>query len=110
MNLSSLLGMLIIGIGLMVLISIPSYLYHVHKLFLHLKDNQNDVWVTLGRPHLIINNSISMNITFLKYLLKGRFYELHDKKLLKITKNVTRLFYMSLFASISWLAVYVLAI
>ena len=46
-----------------------------------LKHNHEDVWIKLGSPSLIYNNSLKNMIAVYKYLWKKEYKKINDKKL-----------------------------
>lgn len=105
---TSFLGVVIILLGVGILLLVATYLYMVQKLFSALEARHHDVWVSIGSPHLIKNNSLINNFVFLRYLLGGGFFKLQDEALSRHAKTVIYLFYFSLLVFLLWFGAYFL--
>src|SRR5262249_8518209 len=62
-------------------LSVLAYLLCVHLLFVYLKTAHHSVWLELGSPSLILNNSLMNNWKFLKFLLRRDYKLLRDRTL-----------------------------
>jgi len=51
----------------------------------YLKHNHEKVWISLGRPTFILNNSLANQIAVLKILHKGDYKKLNDLKFARIS-------------------------
>ncbi|HQT01342.1 MAG TPA: hypothetical protein PL023_13665 [Thiobacillus sp.] len=105
---NSLLGAAIVALGLISFALVFVYLFMTHKLFVALERKHHEVWVSIGSPHLIKNNSLVNNFSFLRYLLSGGFFKLGDEVLSRLARTVFYLFCCSLGAFLLWFATYFL--
>jgi len=56
----------------------------VWRLFALLKVRAPEVYASIGQPHIILNNTPSNNIAFLRFLLGGRYGSLSDESVRKL--------------------------
>ena len=67
------------------------YLGKLHFFFKYLKENEPQIWVEIGEPHLILNNTPPNNIKLFKFLYKKEYLNLRDEKAIEkavIIKNL----------------------
>lgn len=76
---------------LVLIVSVIYYLYLVSKLFNLLKLNHYQAWVDLGKPSLVINNSISNSVSAAAFIRERRFENLGDDALNIIGNRARRL-------------------
>ena len=60
-------------------------LYLSHRLYRILETRHPEKYEAMGKPSLIMNNSISNNISFIKFLFKLEWKELNDPGLSKLS-------------------------
>ena len=63
--------------GLFILVF--TWFYLCHRMFAILKKRHPDKYEALGKPSLILNNTISNNLLFIKFLFGRGWRELNDK-------------------------------
>ena len=73
------------------------------RLFMLLETRQPEKYNELGRPSLIMNNSISNNIAFMRFLLKREYIELNDPVILNLAQTM-RVFVVCYFILFVFLA------
>jgi len=69
------------------------YLVNVQKLFNYMKNYDSSMYLKLGEPHLIWNNTPKTNYLFLRYLLKNNFAELVNDYSVKKIKFIRKLLF-----------------
>jgi hypothetical protein len=57
-----------------------------HRLFKSLQTRHPEKYEAMGRPSLIINNSLSNNISFMKFLFKREYLDLNDPGISKLAQ------------------------
>ena len=62
--------------------------YLTNRIYRHLEEHQLEKYVLLGKPSLIMNNSISSNLLFLRFIFKSEWKELNDHNLESLCKKV----------------------
>lgn len=72
-----------------------TYLFHTQKLFSYMKQHHHDLWVEMGSPNVISNNTISNTHKFLAYLGKKKWLEIGDPTLIKKSNMALRWFRLS---------------
>lgn len=60
-------------------------LYLSHRVYKILENRHPEKYEAMGKPSLIMNNSISNNISFIKFLFKREWRELDDPALSKLS-------------------------
>jgi len=68
------------------------------QLFRMLKENQSEIYESLGSPSLLLNNSIKNNWLSLKFLISGSYRNTHDAEIIRLCQFM-RLF---LIAYVVW--------
>jgi len=66
--------------------SVFVWFFLCYRLFKILETRHPEKYESMGKPSLIINNSLSSNITFMKFLFKREWRELGDSVLAKLGK------------------------
>ena len=61
--------------------SVFVWFFLCYRLFKILETRHPERYETMGKPSLIMNNSLSSNITFMKFLFKREWQELDDSGL-----------------------------
>jgi hypothetical protein len=74
-------------------VSAITWLILILRLFHILRTRHAEIYDTLGRPSLILNNTIRNNFTTLRFLLGGHFRQLRDPELLRLGAFMQILFY-----------------
>lgn len=64
--------------------AIPLHLYLTQRCFSTLRKNHADEYERLGKPHLFLNNGISNNLAFFRFVRSGRYKDLGDPELLRL--------------------------
>ena len=64
--------------------SVLVWFYLCHKIFGILRTRHPEKYEEMGKPTLIMNNSISNNLSFIKFLFKREWLELNDEGLSKL--------------------------
>jgi len=64
----------------------------IRSLFTYIKNSYRELWDALGRPSLILNNSIGNNIRFFSFLKKNEFIRFDDKTMTKKCMFIKRFF------------------
>lgn len=67
-------------------VSVILWFYLCKKLFTMLEIHHPAVYEAMGKPSLIMNNTISNNILFMKFLFKREWRELNDMKIAALGK------------------------
>ncbi len=82
--------------------SVFIWFYLCHKMFGILRIRHPKKYEAMGKPSLIMNNSISNNLLFMKFLFKREWQELNDNGLATLGKSmlVFFAFYIILFFSL----------
>jgi len=60
------------------------WLVLIWRLFALLKVRAPEVYASLGQPHVILNNTASNNIAFLRFLLGGHYGNVADEGVRKL--------------------------
>ena len=76
--------------------------YVQYRLFKTLRKSFETTWIRLGKPSLIMNNSISNSLALMSYLWRRDYLELNDASFSKQCGNVRTFTIFSLLASIVW--------
>ena len=66
------------------------------RLFRLLETRHPDKYNAMGRPSLIMNNSISNNILFMKFLFKREYSELNDPSVSRLGQLMRAFFFVFL--------------
>jgi len=66
--------------------SVFVWFFLCYRLFKILETRHPEKYESMGKPSLIMNNSLSSNITFMKFLFKREWRELGDSVLAKLGK------------------------
>lgn len=82
--------------------SVFVWFFLCYRLFKILETRHPDKYESMGKPSLIMNNSLSTNITSMKFLFKREWRELEDSGLAKLGKSMLAFFaaYMVLFLAL----------
>lgn len=86
--------------------SVFVWFYLCHKMFGILRTRHPDKYESMGKPSLIMNNSISNNLLFMRFLFKREWQGLNDKGLTILGKSILIFFalytvlFLSLFFSV----------
>lgn len=72
----------VFALGIMVLV----WFFLVSKLFALLRDRHISVYVAMGSPRLIANNSLGNNLAFLRFLLQRQDRNLNDGSLSRLCR------------------------
>ena len=54
------------------------YLAKAHNLLGYLRDNEPETWESLGKPHLIFNNTVFNGLKFLRFMYKKEYLTLSN--------------------------------
>jgi len=68
--------------------SVFVWFYLCHKMFGILRIRHPEKYEAMGKPTLIMNNSISNNLSFMKFLFKREWQELNDDGLASLGKGM----------------------
>lgn len=79
--------------------SVFVWFYLCHRMFKALRTRHPEKYESMGRPSLIMNNSLSNNISFMKFLFKREWQDLNDSSLASLGKGMLAFFtiYLALF-------------
>lgn len=79
--------------------SVFVWFYLCYKMFSILRIRHPEKYEAIGKPSLIMNNSISNNLLFMKFLFKREWRDLNDEGLAQLGKSMLVFFslYMVLF-------------
>lgn len=66
--------------------SVFVWFFLCHRLFAMLEARHPEKYESMGRPTLIKNNTLSTNITFMKFLLRREWRDLNDVGLTKLSR------------------------
>jgi len=66
--------------------SVFVWFFLCYRLFKILETRHPEKYVSMGKPSLIMNNSLSSNFTFMKFLFKREWRELNDSGLATLGK------------------------
>jgi len=82
--------------------SVFVWFYLCNKIFDILRTRHSEKYDAMGKPSLIMNNSISNNLLFMKFLFKREWQELNDEGLANLSKSMLIFFviYIILFFSL----------
>jgi hypothetical protein len=71
----------------------------MHFFLRYLRLNHSTTWQHLGSPSLVMNNTISNNISVLRWLWKKEYLELEDSRLTRFAQGIIvfQVFYIVLF-------------
>ena len=61
-----------------------AWLALVWRLFVLMKVRAPDTYASIGRPHIILNNTPSNNLAFLRFLLGGHYANVSDEGVRKL--------------------------
>lgn len=76
--------------------SVFVWFFLCHRLFKILETRHPATYEAMGKPSLIMNNSISNNISFMKFLFGGQWRDLEDDRLTKLSKSMLVFFFVYL--------------
>lgn len=79
---------------LVFVVSTVIYIFKMRILLTYLKENHTKKWEELGRPTLIMNNSIENSLNILRFIWKQE--DLNDKKMGGVLKTVKYLLVINL--------------
>ncbi|WP_444895967.1 hypothetical protein [Microbulbifer sp. SSSA005] len=68
--------------------SVFVWFFLCYRLFKILETRHPDKYASMGKPSLIMNNSISSNISFMKFLFKREWRDLGDSGLATLGKSM----------------------
>lgn len=68
--------------------SVFLWFFLCYRLFKILETRHPEKYESMDRPSLIMNNSLSSNITFMKFLFKREWRELNDSRLAMLGKSM----------------------
>ncbi len=68
--------------------SVLVWFFLCYQLFKILETRHPEKYESMGKPSLIMNNSLSSNITFMKFLFKSEWRELNDNGLALLSKSM----------------------
>jgi|APSaa5957512535_1039671.scaffolds.fasta_scaffold43049_2 hypothetical protein len=74
------------------------YLWMVWKIERMLEKQYQNVWLELGSPHLITNNSLRNNLKLIRFLRNKEYKKLEDRELTKKASFCYRLYVFLLIA------------
>ena len=66
--------------------SVPVWFFLCYRLFKILETRHPEKYESMGKPGLFMNNSISNNISFGKFLFRGEWRALNDQRLAVLCK------------------------
>lgn len=66
--------------------SVLLWFFLCYRLFKILEVRHPEKYESMGKPSLIMNNSLSTNITFMKFLFKKEWRDLKDQSLASLSK------------------------
>ena len=92
------------------ILSVGLWFYLCNKLFKTLKLKYPQKYEEIGKPSLIMNNSIGNNILFLKFILKNEYKVLQDSSLNSLCGFMKIFFIVYTSVFLAWLAFFILAI
>ena len=72
--------------------SVFIWFYMCHKMFSILRTRHPEKYQTMGKPSLIMNNSFTNNLSFMKFLFKREWQDLNDDGLASLGKGMLALF------------------
>lgn len=87
-------------------LSVFVWFFLCYRLFRILETRHPDKYESMGKPGLIMNNSLSTNITFMTFLFKREWRELNDPGLATLSKSMMvffamyTIFFLTLFFSV----------
>lgn len=70
------------------LCSVFLWFFLCYRLFKILETRHPEKYESMGKPGLIVNNSLSSNITFMKFLFKREWRDLDDSGLATLNKSM----------------------
>ena len=68
--------------------SVIVWFYLCHRMFKILSERHPEKYVAMGKPSLVMNNTISNSLSFLKFLLKREWQDLNDQELASLGKGM----------------------
>ena len=68
--------------------SVLVWFFLCHRLFKILETMHPEKYESMGKPSLIMNNTVSSNITFMKFLFKREWSELEDSGVATLGKSM----------------------
>ncbi len=68
--------------------SVFVWFFLCYRLFKILETRHPEKYESMGKPSLIMNNSLSSNITFMKFLFKREWRDLDDSGLATLSKSM----------------------
>ncbi len=68
--------------------SVLVWFFLCYRLFKILETRHPEKYEAMGKPSLIMNNNLSSNITFMKFLFKREWRELEDSALSTLGKSM----------------------
>ncbi len=68
--------------------SVFVWFFLCYRLFKILETRHPEKYDSMGKPSLIMNNSLSTNITFMKFLIKREWQGLNDSGLALLSKSM----------------------
>ncbi len=72
--------------------SVFVWFFLCHRLFKILETRHPEKYESMGKPSLIMNNSLSTNITFMKFLFKREWRDIDDQGLTSLSKSMLAFF------------------
>jgi hypothetical protein len=72
------------------------WLILVWWLFTLLQERAPETYVLLGRPHIVLNNTPSNNLAFLRFLLGGHYASVRDSTVRKVCGFLRGFFWLYL--------------
>lgn len=64
------------------------WLFLCHRLFKMLETKHPDKYASMGKPSLIMNNPLSSNMTFMKFLFKREWRDLDDTSVAALGRSM----------------------
>lgn len=62
-------------------ILIPIYLFALQSVNKYLECMHHSLWVDLGRPHILLNNSMVNSVRVIRFLIERQFLDVNDEVL-----------------------------
>lgn len=89
-------------IGVLLLAMLFAWFYLCHQMFKVLRERHPETYEAMGKPSLVLNNSISNNAAFLRFLCARGWRDLGDPQLTGLGKRMLGVgsVYILLFLSI----------